>query len=274
MRRVLRFGFGLSVATFPFIGPAAWAGDGEAFTKLLADKSSAVVSIKFVLKVSGGGMFGGGDEETETEINGVLIDAKGLVLCSNTQLGGFIGMMKQFMGPMAAQISATPTDIKVLVGDDSEGKEAEIIARDTELDLAWVKLKTPGEVPFPFVDFSQAATGKVGQEVYALRRMGKYFARSTVAVDGRIAGSTSKPRDLLVPSGTLAMAYGMPVFHADGKPVGVVVMQVPESEGSDGNPMAMLGRMSGMQDMMNGFILPAAEVVKATKRALDTAAPK
>lgn len=257
------------------VASTARAGDGEAFTKLLTDKSSAMVSIKFVLKVNMGGMFGGGgEEETETEINGVLIDAKGLVLCSNTQLAGFVGMMKQFMGEMGSQISATPTDIKVLVGDDSEGKEAEIIARDTELDLAWVRVKVPGEVPFPFVDFSQAATGKVGQEVYALRRMGKYFARSTVGADGRIAGTTSKPRDLLVPSGTIATAYGMPVFHADGKPIGVVVMQMPDAEGSGGNPMAMLGRMSGMQDMMNGFILPAAEVVKATKRAMETATPK
>lgn len=248
------------------------AGEGETFTKLLADKSPAVVTVKFVLKVNMGAMFGGGqEEETETEINGVFIDAKGLVLCSNTQLAGFVGMMKQFMGEMGSQISATPTDIKILAGDDAEGKEAEIIARDTELDLAWVRIKTPGEVPFPFIDFSQSSTAKIGQEVFALRRMGKFFARTTVAADGRIAGATSKPRDLLVPTGAVGMAHGLPVFHPDGKPIGVVIMQVPDSDDSGGNPMAMLGRMSGMQDMMNGFILPAAEVVKATKRALETA---
>ena len=255
--------------------PTLFAGDGEAFSKLLTDKSPAIVSIKFVLKVNMGAMFGGGQEqESESEVNGVLIDAKGLVLCSNTQLAGFVGMMKQFMGEMGSQMTATPTDIKVLVGDDAEGKEAEIIARDTELDLAWVRIKNPGEAPFPFVDFSQSASAKVGEEVYAVRRLGKFFARSTVAAEGRIAGTTTKPRDLTIPTGNIGTAYGMPVFGAGGKPIGVVVMQVPESEGSDGNPMAMLGRMSGMQDMMNGFILPAAEVVKATKRALETAASK
>lgn len=264
----------LLIAAVVSLVPALHAGESEAFSKLLADKSPAIVSIKFVLKISGGAMFGGGDQESESEVNGVLIDAKGLVLCSNTQLAGFVGMMKQFMGPMGAQMSATPTDIKVLVGDDSEGKEAEIIARDTELDLAWVRIKTPGEHPFPFVDFSQSGSAKVGEEVYALRRMGKYFARTTVAGEGRIAGTTVKPRELMVPSGTVGASYGMPVFNTEGKPIGVVVMQVPESEGSDANPMALLGRMSGMQDMMNGFILPAAQVVKATKRALETTAPK
>lgn len=260
------------------ISSMAWASapadDGETFGKLLKEKTSAIVTIKFTLKVNMGGMFGGGEQENESEVNGVMIDEKGLVLCSNTQLSGFIGMMRQFMGPMGGNITATPTDLKVLVGDDTEGRDAEIVARDTELDLAWVRMKEPGEQKYAYVDFSQSAVPKVGQQVYVLRRMGKYFARCAVAADGRIAGTTAKPRDLYVPAGNVGAAHGLPVFLADGKPVGVVVMQVPESEGDASNPLAMLGRMSGMQDMMSGLILPAAEVVKATQRALETAAGK
>ena len=45
-------------------------------------------------------MGGMGDQESDSEVTGVMIDPKGLVLCSNTQLGGFTGIMKQFMGPM------------------------------------------------------------------------------------------------------------------------------------------------------------------------------
>lgn len=256
----------------------AWAtdraDDGETFTKLLKEKTSAIVTVKFTLKVNMGGMFGGGEQENESEVNGVMIDAKGLVLCSNTQLSGFIGMMRQFMGEMGGNITATPTDLKILVGDDTEGRDAEIVARDTELDLAWVRMKEPGDQKYAHVDFSQSAVPKVGQQVYVLRRMGKYFARCAVAADGRIAGTTAKPRDLYVPAGNVGAAYGLPVFLADGNPVGVVVMQVPEGQGDASNPMAMLGRLSGMQDMMSGLILPAAEVVKATHRALETAAGK
>ncbi|MFH1110478.1 MAG: serine protease [Planctomycetota bacterium] len=260
------------------ISSMAWAtapaDDGETFSKLLKEKTPAIVTVKFTLKVNMGGMFGGGEQENESEVNGVMIDAKGLVLCSNTQLSGFIGMMRQFMGEMGGNITATPTDLKILVGDDTEGRDAEIVARDTELDLAWVRMKEPGEQKYAYVDFSQSAVPKVGQQVYVLRRMGKFFARCAVAADGRIAGTTAKPRDLYVPAGNVGAAYGLPVFLADGKPVGVVVMQVPESEGNAGNPMAMLGRMSGIQDMMSGLILPAAEVVKATQRALETRTDK
>lgn len=264
---VLGLLFGLLAATA--------RADDEAYAKLLAEKAPAAVTVKFLLKVNTGGMFGSSqEEETESEINGVLINPKGLVLCSNTQLAGFVGMMKRFMGGMGAGITATPTDIKVLAGDDSEGRAAEIVARDTELDLAWVRIKEPGEHAFPYVDFAQGAAAKIGQTVLGVHRLGKFFARSAVVSDGRIAGTTTKPRDLLVPSATVGAGFGMPVFTTDGKPVGVVVMQAPESEGGDVNPMAMLGRMSGMQEMMGGFILPATEVVKATKRALETEAGK
>ncbi len=269
-----RIGSFLAAAFSCLACSAVRADEGEVISKLLSEKTSAIVTIKFTLKVNMGGMFGGGEEETDSEINGVMIDPKGMALCANSQLSGFVGMMRQFMGGMGGNITATPTDLKILVGDDTEGREAEIVARDSELDLAWVRLKEPGEQKFAHVDLSQGAVPKVGQQVFVLRRMGKYFARSPVCADGRIAGSTSKPRDLYVPAGNVGAAHGLPVFLADGKLVGVVVMQMPEGEGEGGNPMAMLGRMAGLQDMMSGLILPAADVAKATKRALDTAAGK
>ena len=240
--------------------------------KMLTDKGQALVTVKFVLKVSMPGMFGGGgDHESDTEITGVLIDPKGLVLCSNSQLGGFVSMMKSMMGPMGSQMTATPTDLKVLIGDDTEGKEADLVARDTELDLAWVRLKTPSDQALPFVDFAKSSKIAVGDDVFALRRLGKFFARTAIISECRIGGVTQKPRELMIPATALNAAMGAPVFASDGQPAGIIVMQVPEAEDGGENPMAMLGRMSGMQDMMSGFILPSAAIVKATQRALATA---
>lgn len=238
--------------------------------KMLNEKGPAVVTVKFVLKISMGQMFGG-DQESETEISGVLIDDKGLVLCSNTQLGGFIGMMKSMMGSMGGEMSATPTDIKVLIGDDTEGKEADLVARDTELDLAWVRLKTPSEKALAFVDFGKSAKLAIGDRVFSLRRLGKYFARTAVISESRIGGQTQKPRDLYSTASGLDASMGAPVFGADGQPAGLIVMQMPDGQDAGDNPMAMMGRLSGMQDMMGGFILPAATIVKATERALATA---
>lgn len=252
--------------------PSAQAAESDEYQKFLNKKSPAVVRVKFVLKVKMGGMMAGmGDQESENEINGVMIDPKGLVLCSNSQLGGFVSMISRMMGPAGAGISATPTDFKILLGDDVEGREAELLARDTELDLAWVKIKEPGDKPFEHVDFSKGAKPEIGERVVAVRRMGKYFARSAVVIEGHIGGVTAKPRDLYVPSGEIAMAFGLPIYLRDGKVIGVTILQMPEEEDVEPDPMAMFGRLSNMQEMMSGVILPAADVAKATRRARASA---
>ncbi len=235
------------------------------YHKLLQEKSPAFVTIKFVLKMKMGGM---GETESETEITGAMIDPKGLVICSNTQLGGIAG----FMRSMGREISAIPTEIKVLVGEDTEGLDARLIARDTELDLAWVQIKEPGEKKFAHVNLASSVDAKVGQSVVGVRRMAKFFDRTTVVNESRVAGVTKKPRKLYVPMLPLTGNLGLPVFAPDGKVLGVAIMQMPSDEDQDESPAAMFSRMSSLQDMMAGVILPAAEVIEATQRARQTAA--
>ena len=199
----------------------------------------------------------------EEEITGVMIDPKGLVLCANTQLGGFASRWARWRGAGGGGISVTPTEMKVLVGDDTEGVDAEFIARDTELDLAWVKIKEPADKPFDYLDLSKDAIPKIGQRVVVVQRMGKYFARAPVASEGRIGGLTTKPRDLYVLSG-LAGGLGTPIYTVDGKILGVTVMQMPDLEELEGG-------LGGFSNSLGGLILPAAQVVKATARALEAA---
>ncbi|RME38256.1 MAG: serine protease [Planctomycetota bacterium] len=243
----------------------------EAMRKLLTDKQAALVTIKFILKIKlSGPLAGMGDQETETEITGVMVRPNGVVLCSNSRLAGMINMIKKMVGSMADNVSGTPTDLKVLVGDDEEGKEAELIARDSELDLAWVRIKEPGGETFTYVDFANGATGGVGQRVLAMRRLNKYFGRVPAVAEGHIGGMTQKPRELYVASGAPSEMPGMPVYDASGKPLGFTIMQVPENEAGDDNPMGMLSSLSNLQDL-GALILPAREVAKATARALASA---
>lgn len=273
LSKIFRIGpGGLVFAGFlVFTSVAAPAGPAD-IPGLARQKGPALVTLKFVLKVSG--PMADGDEESDTEITGVMIDPKGVVLCSNTQLAGFVGMIKKMMGPMGSQINATPTDLKVLVGDDTEGKEAELVARDTELDIAWVRIKDPGDKPFDHIDLTRSAKPEVGQPIAIVRRMGKFFNRVAVVTESRIGGTTSKPRTLYIPSSTMGITLGLPVFSASGELLGVMVSQTPDSDESDFNPLAMLNMLSDMQDSMTGLILPATEVAKATTRALENAEKK
>jgi S1-C subfamily serine protease len=229
---------------------SAWADSEADFSELLAKKSPAIVSIKYVLKIKS--QFG--ENENERETAGVVIEPDGLLLCANSQLGAGSWMRR-------AGGSATPTDIKVLIGDDAEGLDAEIIARDSELDLTWPRIKEPGDRKFSAISLKKGAVPEIGQRIYSVSRLGKYFDRVAVVREARLGGVTHKPRKLFVPSGGSG-SLGLPVYTANGQVIGVAISQMP-GPGEMQGPGGFYGA--------SGLILPADEVIKATQRALEAA---
>jgi len=240
---------------------AARPDEDPAYKKIMDQAGPALVTVKFVLKIDGGEQMGGPSEQ-EMESTGFLIDGKGLVICSNFQVGGYFSMMARNGGP-----TATPTDVKILIGDDTEGKKATVISRDTELDLAWVKLDEESTSDLKHIDMSSGVEAPTGTRVLLLGRMAKFFDRAMSISEGKISGVTEKPRKLLSPTKPLVSSrddLGMPVFNSDGGVVGMVVIQLPDPESMEGDATGSLGG--------GPMILPAAEIVKATKRALEAAA--
>jgi S1-C subfamily serine protease len=249
-----------------FLSAAARAAEpGADYQVFLTSKAPVLVTVKFVLKMKGGFM---DEREDEGEATGVMIDPHGLVLCSNTQLGGLVSLFSRFG---AGNISITPTDIKVLVGDDTEGVDADILARDTELDLAWIQIKEPAEAGYTHLDLTQAAKPGIGDRVLCVKRMSKFFDRVPSVLEGRIAGLTRKPRELYVPSSELASGLGMPVYLPDGKVVGILVTQTPDPEEMELSRGSFFTNPFSVQDLFSGLILPADRVVKATQRAHESA---
>ncbi len=220
--------------------------DSVDYGKLRGRVGPALVTVKCVLKVQAGG----GSREMEREFTAAMIDKEGLVLCSSMSMG--LSKWMQRMG------SVTPSDIKVLIGDDTEGVEAKLLASDGELDLSWLQIKEPADKGYDCLDFSKSRSASLGEKVVAVKRMDKYYDRAVVISEGRIGGQTTKPRELLIPGG-LDLEAGMPVFGEDGEIVGVAVQQMP-----DDDEMDMRRRFFGGG---SSFILPAGELTKATQRA-------
>lgn len=262
----------LALGLAVLLGPtsATWADDSADLSQVVQQHSPSIVTIKYVMKMNLGGRGGLGDQESESEVAGVVIDPAGIVLCSNTQLGGLGGMMSRMLGNMPGfEMSSSVTNVKVLVGPEEEELDAKVLARDPELDLAWVEI-APSDRQFAAVDLSQSVEPGLGQAVVSLRRLGKYFDRAPAVHEFAIGGQTEKPRKLWIPQAVLQSGLGMPVFTLDGKVVGVVILQMPTADdlgGAAGNPMAMLGSLFSMQDNAGGMILPAESVIKATQRA-------
>lgn len=243
-----------------FGGPSAQAGVDPVFTKITESKSPAIVTIKFVLKIS----MGGSDEERETEVAGVMIEPDGMVMASNLQLGGVSEAMRSFM---SAGMSMTPKDIKVLVGDDTEGVEAKLVARDSELDLAWVQVTKKPEKPYAAIDFSAGAKAVQGQTLYSIERLGKFFDRTPTVNSFEVGAVVAKPRKLLVPSERLGAGLGTPIFSNDLTVVGVTVLQLPSKEELEAE-QGMMGAQRGVGEV----ILPAEDVAAAIKKAKEAAA--
>lgn len=269
-RTVLAFTAAILLAgvSSPGLVQTARADEGAAVYKTLAEKvGPAMVTVKCIMKFEGGGM-GGGDEGREMELTGLMVEATGVVLCSNYKLGGFASMM-------GGGASANPTDLKVFAGEEAigsggEGYKAKILARDTDLDLCWVQIddaKASGKA-FAIVDLANRSAPGVGDRLLTVSRRGKFFDHALVIEEGRVGGTASKPRKVMLPSGNAFSDLGMPVFTEDGKIAGIGVLQVPrkeDMEGGDGGDM--FERMGGGGPV----ILPAEEVAKATARSKEAA---
>lgn len=211
-----------------------------------------LVTIKFVQKTQG--RFG--EFEGENEINGVMIEPTGLVLCSNMLLGG--------SASRRAGGRSVPSEIKVLIGDDLQGLDARFVARDTELDLAWLQIKEPGERKFAALDLEAAlkapVTPRLGQRVLTLGVMGRYFGQEVLVSEGLVAGRTRKPRELYVLRGAVDTDPGLPVFTPAGQLLGFACVQQPDADEVSGNVANLTARGRGL-------ILPVRTVVKATEQA-------
>jgi len=266
MNRVLTVVAGLAVGTSvlaahaaatPTAMPAPIAahdGEGELYKTIIEKVGPAMVTIKMVLKLEGMG-----DEAQDAEVTGLMIDPKGLILVSNTMIGG---MMKQF--------TITPTNIKVLFEDDDDGAEgmtAKLIARDSELDLAWFQIDDAKaqDKTFKAVELASGAAPAMGDTIYTPRRMDKFFDRIMYISEGRVGGLTSKPRAMVVPSG-FQVEPGGPVFGADGKLVGFGAIILPGDDDMDVNSFREIYGRTGP------LILPTAEIKSATERAKEIAA--
>ena len=252
-------------------------GEAEADSpyRSLSERADVLVTVKFVLKVKMAGA--GSDREVEGETVCPLIDPEGLVLCSNTELGGYMTLMSRLMGQGGGfDVSAMPREIEVFLGDAGEGFDATLLARDTERDLAWIQIESglDPEKPPAFLDLSSSAALETGDRFYRLRRMDKFFGSVAVVSEGVVAAVIAKPRKLLVPSGTTSTGFGQPVFTADGRLVGITVIQMPDAEDQLGGMLAgglsFLSSAAKLQDMVGGLILPAAEVARATQLARES----
>jgi len=250
---VLMVALGLALPTLARADESATKG-----REVVAKWADAVVSLKMVVKIR---MSSKGremnQEEQSNEAKATVIDPSGLVVASLSDVDPS-RMMEDRMGEDADfKMEADLTDLKIRLAD---GKEipAQIVLRDKDLDLAYVRPKEKLAAPLIAVNFTDAAKPAVLDEILVLSRLGEAVNRAPSASLDRIAAVIEKPRRLYVPGLTTMMAgLGCPAFDLDGKAVGILVLRtIPRGAGSserEGDTMPV--------------IVPASDVMEGAKQA-------
>ncbi len=241
-----------------FAAPAAQADDEAVFQKLIKEKAAAVVSVKFVLnvKIMQNGNPVAPPREQAGNASGIIVDKSGLIMIPGSAFGAG-GIPRQIRRRF--DISAVPTNIRVVFPGDTREYDAVLGAKDSKLGLAFVLVKDLGEKQIQAVDLGTAVEPKIGQTLYGVTRLDQGFDHAPLATRMKVAGSVTKPRTMWIVQGASGQ-IGKPAFDAAGAVAGIVVSQ----EGV------------GEESVIRPFLLPlkvakptVATALKKSKAELD-----
>jgi hypothetical protein len=243
---------------------------------ILSKNQHAVVTVQLVLKskFSVPGM-GGQSSESRTDVTGTIIDPSGLTVLSlsATDPGQVIQNMMGGMSEedMKFKMETELSDVKMLLEDGTE-IAAQVVLRDKDLDLAFIRPKSRLAAPGSALDLSQGGKAEVLDQVIALNRLGNAAGRAYAASVERISAVVQRPRLFYVPDSAMTTTtLGSPAFTLDGKPLGIFVMRSLKGKGGGGG---IMGMFSGQQENATTIIVTAESVAKVAKQAPEAAAEK
>lgn len=244
-------------ACTPIAGADEIAEKGRA---ILEANKEAVITIQLVVnqKFSFGGEASEGMEEI-IEATGTVISSDGLTVVSLSETDPsaiFEAMMAGYVDMEDFSMDIDIRDVKMLIADGSEIK-AEIILRDKDLDMAFIRPKEKPETPMAHVDLSQGGVVKELDQVVTIDRLGKVARRNHSVSVSRVSSVIAKPRTFYVVE-TLYDSIGTPAFTLEGKLIGVYFIRTIKATGSGG--------MFGGDDNIEYILLPSADIQEAASQ--------
>jgi hypothetical protein len=212
------------------------------------------VTVQVVLKASySSGGRSAEPSESKNDVTGTVIDPSGLTVlalsaCDPADL--YRRISEDY------KMETEVNDLKILLDDGTE-MPAEIVLRDKDLDLAFIRPKTKPSSPMAAVDLSKSGDGGLLEQVVTLNRLNRAAGRGYSASLERISAVIEKPRTFYIPDSNMSStSLGSPAFLLNGNVLGLFVMRAVKSGGSR-NP----------RESMTTIIIPAADILKGAKQA-------
>lgn len=213
---LLALPFAASVAASP--APVAALGQGDAqdyrsiYRSLTARHAASVVTVKFVMSVTASGK----EDRIEDRTQALLVSADGLLLVPERSVSVDF---RQFMGAAQGQGAAPvakSSEFRVRLAGGEDWLPADLVTRDTQLGLAWLRLRSPPK-GLSFVNLDDGIRAEPGMTFFSLLRTSDEWGGVPVFRPGFIMGETRTPKTLLLVDGVPGMA-----FSAEGQPMGYV----------------------------------------------------
>lgn len=224
---------------------------------IMAKHQNAVVTIELVLEESAS--YGGQSDKRESKLSatGTVIDPSGLVVTSLSEIDPMSAMPD--FGDEGYKISVKVTDAYIKMPDGDE-LPMNIVVRDKDLDLAFLKPKTAVKEKMPFVSLANPSSPLVLDKIVTLHKLGQIAGRQSAAVFDEIISVVTKPRKFFVVGG---YTLGGPAFTLDGRPVGIIVLRK--------NPKAKYSESASRSSFETlCIVLPASTVMQAAEQAKKT----
>jgi hypothetical protein len=214
----------------------------------------AVVTVQVVLKASNSSGGRSSDpNESKNDVTGTVIDPSGLTVlalsaCDPADL--YRRISEDY------KIETEVNDLKILLDDGTE-IPAEIVLRDKDLDLVFIRPKTKPASPMVAVDLSKSGPAGLLEQVITLNRLNRAAGRGYSASVERVSAVIEKPRTFYIPDTTMsATSLGSPAFLPNGNVLGLFVMRAVNSGGS-----------RNLRDSITTIIIPAEDILKGARQA-------
>jgi hypothetical protein len=225
--------------------------DYQAVYRDLVDQhAAAIVTVKFVMSVTNSG----NEQRIEDRTQAVMVSADGLLVVPERAVSldfSKLGAPTPGQAPMVAKSS----DFRVRLADSEDWLPADLVTRDAELGLAWLRLRDPAG-KLDFIDLSRGIKAQPGMVFFSLLRTSDEWGGVPVFRPGLVLGETRSPTYRLMVDGVPGIA-----FSHDGKPMGYVDIDLAAMSRQGGTGLGL-----DMADLVLRMT-PVEKVAAATAQA-------
>lgn len=252
-----------------FACTAAWSDDiAKKGRALLDDHKDAVLTVELVLteKISYPGA-PSQEQETTSEVTGTIIGADGLAVLSMFTTDPTVLVQAMMAGnPQMSQVDmSTEIDEAHYLMPDGSEITAEVVLRDKDLDMVFVRPTEPVETEFHYLDLNKGVKPQLLDHLVTLRRLSRVAGRTYAASIMRLEGIVERPRTFYIGENAQEdiARLGAPTFTIDGELVGVTFVRFMRSDSGFGTMGAML---NATRSVFTTVILPAEDILESAKQ--------